>query len=85
MRLIEGSQEAVRAKWPLIRIRSGDEGVPFGGSRVGESSFRRQRGLPSMASAMLTPLATARSSRDTENQAGWWAISRTSASSKGAR
>ena len=45
MRLIEGSQEAVRAKWPLIRVRSEDEGLPFGGSRVGESSFRRQRGL----------------------------------------
>ena len=57
MRLIEGSQEAVRAKWPLIRVRSGDEGVPFGGHRVGESSFRMQRGLLSMASAMLTPLA----------------------------
>ena len=28
--------------------------------------------LLSMASAMFTPLAKAQSSRDTENQAGWW-------------
>ena len=62
------------AEWPLIRARSGDEGVPFGSSRVGESSLRRQKGLLSMASAMFTPLAKARSSRDPENQAGWWAL-----------
>ena len=64
----------MRAKWPLMRVRSGDEGVPFGGSRVGDSSLRRQRGLLSVASAMFTPLTRARSSRDTENQAGWWAL-----------
>ena len=65
---------AVKVKWPLMRVRSGDEGEPFGGSRAGESSLRRQWELPSMASAMLTPLARAQSSRDSENHAGWWAL-----------
>ena len=42
-----------------MRVRSGDEGEPFGGSRVGESSLRRKRKLLLMASTMLTHLARA--------------------------
>ena len=57
-----------------MRVRSGNEGKPFGGIRVGDSSLRRQRELPSMVSVMLTSLARAWSSRDSEKRPGWWAL-----------
>ena len=64
-----------RARWLLNMVRSGDEGLPCVGRRVGWSSLRRTIWLESMASTIVNhPLAAARSSCVAENHALLWAL-----------
>ena len=65
---------ASRAKWELQRVRSGEEGFPDFGRRVGRSVLRRERLLSSMDSAKAEPLPAAAESRVVECQAGLWAL-----------
>ena len=74
MRRVVGCHMAERAKWALQKERSGDDGVPLVGSRVGEFVFRRQRELLSVASMTSSPLARALSSEKDECHAWWWAL-----------
>ena len=71
---MRGVQERSRARCGLTIVRSGEEGLPLDGRRVGESRFRRTRGLESIAESMEIPLAAARSSSVAENQAALWAL-----------
>ena len=62
------------ARWALQKERSGEEGEPWVGRRVGELVLRRTRELLSEASMMDSPLAKALSFVDGECQAWWWAL-----------
>lgn len=67
-------QEKERARWAEHKDRSGEDGWAFVGTRVGDSSLRRQRLLPFKASSMASPLRAALRSRVLENQEGLWAL-----------
>ena len=71
---VRGVQVESRARWLLTMVRSGDEGLPCVGRRVGWSSLRRTIWLESMASTIVNPLAAARSSCVAENHALLWAL-----------
>ena len=51
-----GCHRAVRARCALQKERSGEEGAPLVGRRVGESVFRRQREPLLEAWMMASPL-----------------------------
>ena len=53
-----------------MRERSGEEGEPWEGRRVGESELRVVKGELSMESEMESP----RGSRRGEYQLSWWAL-----------
>ena len=63
-----------RTRCGLTIVRSGEEGFPLVGRRVGESRLRRIRGLESIAESKENPLAAARSSSVVENQAALWTL-----------
>ena len=71
---VEGCHKAVSARWALQKDRSGEDGEPWVGRRVGDSVLRRQRELLSEASMITSPLAMALSLVDVECHAGWWAL-----------
>ena len=60
------------ARWADISETSGEDGT--GSGWVGTGSFRMTRLLLSMASAMVSPRAAARSQLVLENQASLWAL-----------
>jgi len=74
LRVVMVCQEREGARWAEQRERSGEEGWPKEGTRVGESSLRRQRSLPFKASTSASPRLAAVLSRVRECQAGWWAL-----------
>ena len=55
-------------------MRSGEVGRPALGSLVGESSFRRKRGLLLRASVILSPCSAALLQEVEEYQDVWWAL-----------
>ncbi len=55
-------------------MTSGDDGSPFLGIRVKESSFRVRKGELLIVASMTSPRAAALSSLVCENQVGWWAL-----------
>ena len=55
-------------------VRSGEVGLPFEGSLVGESELRRTRLEEERESRMFCPRAAARASLVCEYQAGLWAL-----------
>ena len=67
-----GVQLASIAKCELQRVRSGDEGWPDLGTRVGWLVLRRERLLSSMELAKAEPLPEL--SWTGENQVGLWAL-----------
>lgn len=69
-RVVMVCQEREVARWAEQRERSGEEGCPNDGSRVGESSLRRQRLLLLRASTTASPRVAAVMSRVMEYQAG---------------
>ena len=69
-----GCQRAVRARWALLKERSGEEGAPLVGRRVGESVLRRQRELFMVAWMMASPLGLDLSLVGGEYHAWWWAL-----------
>ena len=54
--------------------RSGEVGLPWEGSRVGESKFRRTRSVAISESSIKSPRAAARESLVCEYHAGLWAL-----------
>ena len=74
MRRVAGCHLAVSARWALQKVRSGEDGEPWVGRRVGEAVLRRQRELSSEASTIASPLAMALSLVDGECHAWWWAL-----------
>ena len=58
----------------VAMVRSGEEGVPWEGSRVGLSVLRITRSELLMVSRMSSPRASARLSLVCENHAGLWAL-----------
>ena len=73
---VAGCHLAESARWALQKERSGEEGEPWVGRRVGELVLRRTRELLSEASTTASPLAMALSLVDGECHAGWWAATR---------
>ena len=71
LRLVAGCHKAVSTRWALQKDRSGEDGEPEDGRRVGDSVLRRQRVPPSDAEATSSPLARALSSEDGKCHA-WW-------------
>ena len=74
MRRGGGCHLAVIAKWALQKERSGEDGEPWVGRRVGESVLRRQRELLLEARMMAAPLERALSFEGGEYHAWWWAL-----------
>ena len=70
-RLVAGCHKAVRTRWALQKERSGEDGEPEEGRRVGDSVLRRQRDPLSDAETTSSPLASVLSSEDSECHA-WW-------------
>ena len=69
LRRVRGDHLVSRAMEWLTMVRSGDDGLPFVGKRVGRLSFRSTIVLESMASMMVLPRAAVLLSCVVENQA----------------
>ena len=73
-RVVRVAQERSIAMLAWQMDRSGDEGWPCEGRRVGESSLRRHSPLPFRASAIASPRFKADWSRVMEFQEEWCAL-----------
>jgi hypothetical protein len=60
-----------KTRWADIKAMAGDDELPLFGRRVGESEFRMQSALFSIASANTLPLAAEAEEFVAKNQDGW--------------
>ena len=74
MRVVRGVQSASRARCGLQRVRSGEDGFPDLGRRVGKSRLRSVRLLSLIASTIAEPLPAAAASLVEEYHAALWAL-----------